>query len=159
MAKKKQEGVSRRDFIKWTGSGALAAGAGSGPFFLFPETAAAQQKTLKILQWSHFVPRTTPGSTVPSASNGDKNTTRTSSSTTSTLLTFPRKLLPRPLQRRGTTFSCCSRRPRPTRSKPLTCPTCTRKWRRSTARRSIRAQIYIQSKDQALLRFFRFLRP
>jgi len=56
MAEKKQEGLSRRDFIKWTGSGALAAGAGSGPFFLFPETAAAQQKTLKILQWSHFVP-------------------------------------------------------------------------------------------------------
>src|SRR5258706_2048999 len=56
MAKKRQEGVSRRDFIKWTGSGALAAGVGSGPFFLFPETAAAEQKTLKILQWSHFVP-------------------------------------------------------------------------------------------------------
>jgi multiple sugar transport system substrate-binding protein len=27
-----------------------------GPAFLFPERAAAQQKTLKILQWSHFVP-------------------------------------------------------------------------------------------------------
>ena len=24
--------------------------------FCFPERAAAQQKTLKILQWSHFVP-------------------------------------------------------------------------------------------------------
>jgi len=57
MAKKKQEGLSRRDFIKWTGSGALAAGVGSGPFFLFPERAAAEQKTLKILQWSHFVSR------------------------------------------------------------------------------------------------------
>ncbi len=56
MAKKKQEGRSRRDFIKWTGSGALALGAASGPFFLFPERTAAQQKTLKILQWSHFVP-------------------------------------------------------------------------------------------------------
>src|SRR5207253_2662926 len=56
MAKKKQEGRSRRDFIRWTGSGALALGAASGPFFLFPERAAAQQKTLKILQWSHFVP-------------------------------------------------------------------------------------------------------
>src|SRR5437016_9441408 len=56
MAKKKQEGLSRRDFIKWTGSGALAAGVGAGPFFLFPERASAEQKTLKILQWSHFVP-------------------------------------------------------------------------------------------------------
>src|SRR5260370_5509262 len=56
MAKKNQEGFSRRDFIKLTGSGALAAGAGSGPFFLFPERAATEQKTLKILQWSHFVP-------------------------------------------------------------------------------------------------------
>jgi len=56
MAKKKQEGLSRRDFIKLTGSGALTTGVGSGPFFLFSERAAAEQKTLKILQWSHFVP-------------------------------------------------------------------------------------------------------
>ena len=56
MAKRKQEGLSRRDFIKWTGGGAVAVGAASGPFFLFPGKAAAQQKTLKILQWSHFVP-------------------------------------------------------------------------------------------------------
>jgi multiple sugar transport system substrate-binding protein len=52
---KKGKGVSRRDFIKLTGAGGLAAGA-LGPAFLFPERAAAQQKTLKILQWSHFVP-------------------------------------------------------------------------------------------------------
>ena len=56
MAKKKLEKLSRREFIKWTGSGALAVGVASGPFFLFPEKAAGQQKTLKILQWSHFVP-------------------------------------------------------------------------------------------------------
>src|SRR5262245_223018 len=53
--KKKGQGVSRRDFIKIAGAGSLAAGA-LGPAFLFPERAAAQQKTLKILQWSHFVP-------------------------------------------------------------------------------------------------------
>ena len=52
---KKKDGISRRDFMKLTGAGALAASA-SGPFFLFPERAAAQQKTLTILQWSHFVP-------------------------------------------------------------------------------------------------------
>lgn len=46
--------ISRRDFIKTAGVGAL--GAGFGPFFLFPQRAQAQQKTLRILQWSHFVP-------------------------------------------------------------------------------------------------------
>lgn len=51
----KNDKLSRRDFVKLTGAGALAAGV-SGPYFLFPERAQAQQKTLKILQWSHFVP-------------------------------------------------------------------------------------------------------
>ena len=54
MAKKDGKGVSRREFVKLTGAGALAAGI--GPAFLFPERALAQQKTLKIIQWSHFVP-------------------------------------------------------------------------------------------------------
>src|SRR5207245_327121 len=54
MARKNRGGISRRDFVKVTGAGALAAGL--GPAFLFPEWAQAQQKTLKILQWSHFVP-------------------------------------------------------------------------------------------------------
>src|SRR5260370_35425030 len=53
--KKKGKGVSRRDFMKIAGAGSIAAGT-LGPAFLFPERAAAQQKTLKILQWSHFVP-------------------------------------------------------------------------------------------------------
>jgi len=52
---KKGKGVSRRDFIKIAGAGGVAAGS-LGPAFLFPERAAAQQKTLKVLQWSHFVP-------------------------------------------------------------------------------------------------------
>ena len=47
-------GVSRREFVKITGIATL--GASLGPSFLFPERAQAQQKTLKILQWSHFVP-------------------------------------------------------------------------------------------------------
>jgi len=55
MSDKKGKGVSRRDFIKLAGAGGIAAG-GLGPAFLFPERAQAQQKTLKILQWSHFVP-------------------------------------------------------------------------------------------------------
>jgi multiple sugar transport system substrate-binding protein len=52
---KNGKGVSRRDFIKFAGAGGIAAGA-LGPAFLFPQRALAQQKTLKILQWSHFVP-------------------------------------------------------------------------------------------------------
>jgi multiple sugar transport system substrate-binding protein len=55
MSEKKGKGVSRRDFIKFAGASGIAAGT-LGPAFLFPERAAAQQKTLKILQWSHFVP-------------------------------------------------------------------------------------------------------
>lgn len=54
MAKKKGQKFTRRDFIKKTSAGAVVAGL--GPFFLFPERAKAQQKTLKIIQWSHFVP-------------------------------------------------------------------------------------------------------
>jgi len=54
MARKKSEGITRRDFIKATAAGTLAAGL--GPFLLFPSRALAQQKTMKIIQWGHFVP-------------------------------------------------------------------------------------------------------
>jgi multiple sugar transport system substrate-binding protein len=53
--RKARSDLSRRDFLKIAGVGGFAAGA-LGPSFLFPERAHAQQKTLKILQWSHFVP-------------------------------------------------------------------------------------------------------
>jgi multiple sugar transport system substrate-binding protein len=53
MEKKKQP-VSRRDFLKVAGAGAVSAVL--GPAFLFPERAVAQQKTLKICQWSHVIP-------------------------------------------------------------------------------------------------------
>jgi len=46
--------ISRRKFIKLTGTAAATAGFTSA--FLFPTRALAQQKTLKIVQWSHFVP-------------------------------------------------------------------------------------------------------
>jgi multiple sugar transport system substrate-binding protein len=56
MSKRKEpRGITRRQFSRLAGGGALAAGA-LGPAFLFPERALAQQKTLKIIQWSHFVP-------------------------------------------------------------------------------------------------------
>ncbi|MDH3714453.1 MAG: extracellular solute-binding protein, partial [Gammaproteobacteria bacterium] len=46
--------ISRRRFLQATGSTVLAAG--SGPVLLTPRRAHARQKTLKILQWNHFVP-------------------------------------------------------------------------------------------------------
>jgi multiple sugar transport system substrate-binding protein len=54
MANKKGATISRRNFVKVTGAASVVAGI--GPAFLFPERAQAQQKTLKIAQWSHFVP-------------------------------------------------------------------------------------------------------
>jgi len=48
---KKQRLISRRDLIK---AGALAAGL--GPAIIIPGRARAAKKTLKILQWVHFVP-------------------------------------------------------------------------------------------------------
>ncbi len=53
MARKRNRGLTRRQFARLAGAGALAAG---GPAFLFPDRARAAGKTLKIIQWSHFVP-------------------------------------------------------------------------------------------------------
>jgi multiple sugar transport system substrate-binding protein len=46
--------MSRRRFIQTTGAAALGAGLTAAG--LAPRPARAQQKTLKIMQWSHFVP-------------------------------------------------------------------------------------------------------
>ena len=54
MLLSKDNAVSRRDFIKAAGSVALVAGVGAN--IIVPSRARAQQKTLKILQWNHFVP-------------------------------------------------------------------------------------------------------
>jgi multiple sugar transport system substrate-binding protein len=45
---------SRRDWFKTAGAAALAAGL--APALLVPGRARAQPKTLRILQWKHFVP-------------------------------------------------------------------------------------------------------
>ena len=49
-----EETVSRREFIKATGAGALATGVGAN--IIIPGRAHAAKKTLKILNWVHFVP-------------------------------------------------------------------------------------------------------
>jgi multiple sugar transport system substrate-binding protein len=54
MAAKKRGAFSRRDFIKVAGAGALAAGV--GPAIIIPGRSYAAKKTLKIIQWVHFVP-------------------------------------------------------------------------------------------------------
>jgi len=46
---------SRRDFVKLGSAAALSRL--TGPFFTFPERLVASQKTLKVMQWNHFVPR------------------------------------------------------------------------------------------------------
>src|SRR5258705_2641346 len=46
--------ASRRKFIKAMGAGALATGVGCN--IIIPGRARAAKKTLKILQWVHFVP-------------------------------------------------------------------------------------------------------
>jgi multiple sugar transport system substrate-binding protein len=48
--------VSRREFLKRTALGAAAGFASAGPFFILPGRAEAGRKTLRILQWKHFVP-------------------------------------------------------------------------------------------------------
>jgi multiple sugar transport system substrate-binding protein len=50
--------VDRRSFLKTSGAGAAAAGlAGAvGATILAPGRARAAKKTLRILQWVHFVP-------------------------------------------------------------------------------------------------------
>jgi multiple sugar transport system substrate-binding protein len=47
---------SRRDFLRTTGVAAGAAGLAPGLAAPFVSTALAETKTLKILQWSHFIP-------------------------------------------------------------------------------------------------------
>src|SRR3972149_1952456 len=54
MAEKKRGRISRRDFVKAAGVGALAAGLGPG--IIIPGRARAAKKTLKIMNWVHFVP-------------------------------------------------------------------------------------------------------
>jgi multiple sugar transport system substrate-binding protein len=56
MSKRSADKITRRKFVKVTGGAAAAAAAGLTTGFLFPQRAFAQQKTLKIVQWSHFVP-------------------------------------------------------------------------------------------------------
>lgn len=48
------KGISRRDFVKVAGAGAVATGLGP---YIFPRRIQAADKTLRILVWSHFVPR------------------------------------------------------------------------------------------------------
>lgn len=53
--KNKKKYISRREFIKGASASVLAVGV--SPNIIIPGRAYAAQKTLKILQWAHFVPR------------------------------------------------------------------------------------------------------
>lgn len=56
MAHGKRKGISRRDFIRAVGAGALTIGFGTSNIII-PGRSSAAGKELKILQWAHFVPR------------------------------------------------------------------------------------------------------
>jgi len=51
-----KRGWSRRGFLKTTSALAGAAGLAPAVAAPFVSTALAQTKTLKIIQWSHFIP-------------------------------------------------------------------------------------------------------
>lgn len=53
LKERKRDGISRRQFFKISATGAIIAGTGT---LMFPRYGAAKPKTLKILQWVHFVP-------------------------------------------------------------------------------------------------------
>ena len=53
----KQGSVTRRHFLKTTSAIAGAAGLAPALSAPFVSTALAQTKTLKVIQWSHFVPQ------------------------------------------------------------------------------------------------------
>ncbi len=55
MPRKGSKGLTRREFVKAAGVGTLAAGV--APAILIPGRSLAAGKELKILVWSHFVPR------------------------------------------------------------------------------------------------------
>jgi multiple sugar transport system substrate-binding protein len=49
--------ATRREFLRTVGAAAGAAGVAPTVAAPFVSTALAQSKTLKILQWSHFIPQ------------------------------------------------------------------------------------------------------
>ena len=53
LKKARAGGITRRQFFKISATGALVAGSGT---LMFPRYGAAKPRTLKILQWVHFVP-------------------------------------------------------------------------------------------------------
>jgi multiple sugar transport system substrate-binding protein len=53
LKKTKASDITRRQFFKISATGAVIAGTGT---LMFPRYGAAKPKTLKILQWVHFVP-------------------------------------------------------------------------------------------------------
>ena len=53
MKEKRGGVITRRQFMKATIAGAALAGTGG---LIFPRYGAAKPKTLKIMQWAHYVP-------------------------------------------------------------------------------------------------------
>jgi multiple sugar transport system substrate-binding protein len=56
MTRGQNSASTRREFLKRAVATASAGIVNAGPFFIFPDRARGAQKTLRILQWKHFVP-------------------------------------------------------------------------------------------------------
>jgi hypothetical protein len=80
LNKNKSSGITRRQFFKISATGAVIAGTGT---LMFPRYGAAKPKTLKILQWVHFVPGYDKWFNETYPRNGERKTTPKSSWTTS----------------------------------------------------------------------------
>ena len=55
MARARKKGISRREFVKAAAVSTIAMGV--APSIFLPTQSSAAAKELKILVWSHFVPR------------------------------------------------------------------------------------------------------
>ena len=110
-----EDTASRREFIKAVGAGALTTGIGAN--VIIPRRAHAAQRTLKILQWVHFVPAYDEWFNETYVKGWGKRTTLKLSWTIST--TWGSLLVPRPRfpLRKGTTYSCSTGRHRSLRNK------------------------------------------
>ena len=114
----RRRGATRRDVIKTAAGVGLLASVGS---VFHARPAHAAKKTLKILQWSHFVPGLRQVVQQEYVKEwGDKNDTEVIVDNIN-LGAHPRRAPPpRSRRRRATTCSCSSRRRRSSRSRSST---------------------------------------
>jgi len=156
MAKKKQEGLSRRDFISGRGRRSRSR-VGSAPFFLFPETRAAEQKTLKILQVEPLRSAYDTGSMDVCKQWGQKHDTNVTVDHIN-LVPFRESCL-RGHHKEGSRPVHASLAATAYEKQTIDMSHVYQEVRKKTQEDRSRAQIHLQSKDQRYFAFLRFLLP